>query len=122
MEEIVALERSLYRAMIDRDFQTLQDLLSDDLVYVHSTAVAESKTQYLAGVANGLYEYERIESKDVNIRIHHETAVATGQVEMSVGAAGEPKSLIRLLFTLLWVKQAGRWRLLLRQATRIPTK
>lgn len=120
--EITALEQTLYRAMIERDFATLRDLLADELWYVHSTGVAESKAQYLAAVATGRYEYERIESHDVTIHKHLETAVVTGQVVMSVSAAGEPKSTIRLLFTLVWTKQAGRWRLLLRQATRMPEK
>ena len=119
-EEIVALEQSLYRAMIGRDFATLRGLLSDDVSYMHSTGVAESKAQYLAGVADGLYEYERIESRGVRIHMYRETAVETGVVEMSVGATGEPKATLRLLFTLVWVKQGGRWQLLLRQATRIP--
>ena len=119
-QEITALEQTLYRAMIERDFQTLRCLLSDDLWYVHSTGVAESKEEYLAAVANGRYEYERIASRDLTIRVHADTAVATGTVEMSVSAAGEPKRLTRLLFSLLWVRQAGRWQLLVRQATRIP--
>ena len=115
-QEIAALEQTLYRAMIERDFQTLRSLLSDDLWYVHSTGVAE----YLAAVANGRYEYDRIASRELTIRLHADTGVVTGEVEMSVSAAGEPKRLIRLLFSLLWVRQAGRWQLLVRQATRIP--
>jgi ketosteroid isomerase-like protein len=118
--EILAQETALYRAMIDRDVSTLRELLADELVYVHSTAVAESKPQYLAGVANGLYEYDRIESSDVEVRLRSDMAVETGRVQMSVGAAGESKNTIRLLCVLVWVKEAGRWRLLLRQATRMP--
>lgn len=121
-DEIVALERSLYRAMIARDLRALRELLSEDLVYMHSPGFAESKTQYLAAVADGVYEYDRIESTDVAITMYAEAAVETGQVEMSVGAAGEPKTVIQLLFTLVWVKQASGWRLLVRQATRIPAK
>jgi ketosteroid isomerase-like protein len=120
--EIAAREDALYRAMIERDFQTLRSLLSDDVWYVHSTGVAESKEAYLAAVANGRYDYERIASRNVTIRVHAETAVTTGEVEMSVSAAGEPKRLIQLLFTLLWVRQAGRWQLLVRQATRMPSR
>ena len=120
--EILTQEKLLYRAMIDRDFKYLQKVLSEDLAYVHSTGVLESKAQYLAGIAHGLYEYEYIESKDVAVRIYGEIGVQTGCVEMSVGASGEPKNLIRLLFTLVWVNQAGRWRLCLRQATRIPAE
>ena len=120
-QEMAALEQALYRAMIERDLETLRSLLADDLWYVHSTGVAESKAEYLAAVAGGRYEYERIARRNVTVQVHVETAVARGEVEMSVSAAGEPKRLIRLLFTLLWVKQAGRWRLVIRQATRIPS-
>ena len=106
-QEIAALEHTLYRAMIERDFQTLRSLLADDLWYVHSTGVAESKAEYLAALANGRYDYERIASRDVTIQVHGEIAVATGEVQMSVSAVGEPKALVQLLFTLLWVKQGG---------------
>ncbi|OGA32830.1 MAG: hypothetical protein A3G80_09630 [Betaproteobacteria bacterium RIFCSPLOWO2_12_FULL_62_13b] len=121
-DEILELERSLYRAMVKRDFKALQNLLSEDLVYVHSPGFVESKAEYLAGIANGVYEYDRVESKDVKIRMCGEAAVVTGQVEMSVSPAGEPKTPLQLLFTLVWVKQASRWQLLVRQATRIPAK
>ncbi len=118
-QQIAALEHTLYRAMVERDFHTLRSLLADDLWYVHSTGVVESKAEYLAALANGRYEYERVASTDVAIEVHGDVAVATGEVQMSVSAAGEPKALVRLLFTLLWVKQAERWQLRLRQATRI---
>ncbi len=118
--EIREREQALYRAMIAKDYQALGELLADDVVYMHSTAVAESKQEYFAGVRNGLYDYDRIQSRDVEIRVNGTTAVETGRVEMSVSAKNEPKSVIQLLFTLVWVKRAGRWQLLNRQATRMP--
>ncbi len=117
---IVQAERALYRAMIAQDFEQLEALLADDLSYVHSTGVLESKRGYLAGVANGLYEYEHIESHDVVTSNHGDIAVQTGTVEMSVGARGQPKDVLRLIFTLLWTQRAGRWQLSRRQTTRIP--
>ena len=64
VQQILQTERDLYRAMIAKDFAALEQILSPDLVYVHSTAVAESKKQYLAGVARGLYEYATIATRD----------------------------------------------------------
>jgi ketosteroid isomerase-like protein len=118
--QVLAAAQSLYTAMIRKDFATLEQIMSPDLVYVHSTAVAESKAEYLAGVANGLYEYESIASRDVDTAIHGNVAIMNGTVDMSVGAAGEPKGLIRLLFVLVWLKRAGAWQLAYRQATRQP--
>jgi ketosteroid isomerase-like protein len=118
--QIRAAERSLYAAMLDKDFPALERILSPDLIYVHSTAVAESKTDYLTGVAKGLYEYERIESRDVDVRIHGDVAVMSGIVDMSIGLTIQPKASISLLFVLVWLKRADSWQLTYRQATRRP--
>jgi hypothetical protein len=114
-------EQALYRAMIERDFAALDRLLSPALRYVHSTGVAEGKAQYLEGVANGLYEYGSIASRDVQIRLSDNVAVSTGIVDMSVGARGEPKRMTPLLFVLVWTRKDGAWQLDYRQATRIAT-
>ena len=54
--------------MIAQDFAALDALLADDVVYIHSTAVAENKRGYFAGVRDGLYDYGAIESRDVTVR------------------------------------------------------
>lgn len=117
---IHAAEAALYRAMIAKDFVALEKILSPDLVYVHSTAVSETKREYLAGVAKGLYEYESIASRGVKLEIHGDVAIMSGIYDMGVGETGKPKNMTHLLFVLVWVKQAGAWLLGYRQATRIP--
>jgi ketosteroid isomerase-like protein len=120
--EAAQAEAALYRAMIALDYGALRGLLCEDLVYIHSTAVAESKEEYLQGLADGLYEYASIASRDAKASVHGEIAIQCGEVAMSVGARGAPKEATRLLFTLLWRREAGRWCLRLRQATRIPDR
>lgn len=118
---VVQAEKALYRAMIAQDFAELEALLADELSYIHSTGVLESKRGYLAGVADGLYDYERIESHDVTTTAHGDLAVQTGIVEMCVGARGQTRDVIRLFFTLLWTQRNGVWQLWRRQATRDKT-
>jgi ketosteroid isomerase-like protein len=117
--EIAAAEQALYRAMIRQDFAALDTVLADDVVYIHSTAVAETKNGYLAGVKNGLYDYDAIESDAVTVRFCGEVAVQTGRVRMVVGARDQPKAPIDLLFTLVWKREPVGWRLWQRHATRI---
>ena len=117
--EVAAAEQALYRAMIAQDFATLDALLADDVVYIHSTAVAESKQGYLAAVRQGLYEYEAIASLDVATRFCGDVAIRTGTVAMTVGARGGPRGPINLLFTLVWRREVKDWRLWQRQATRM---
>jgi ketosteroid isomerase-like protein len=119
MDDVVAAEQALYRAMIAQDFAALDALLADDVVYIHSTAVAEDKQSYLAGVRDGLYDYGAIESSNVGVRTHGAVAIQTGTVVMSVAARGQPKAPITLLFTLVWKREQQGWRLWQRQATRV---
>ena len=69
LADIAAAGRTLYRAMIAQDLGVLKILLADDVIYIHSTAVAETKDGYLAGIRNGIYEYGSIDSSDVTIRL-----------------------------------------------------
>ena len=113
-------ERALYDAMIARDFAALEQLLAPDLVYVHSTGIAESRASYLAGVSRGLYEYERIDSRDVKVRGNSAILLQHGICDMRVGAKGTPAALIHLLFVLVWTRSPAGWQLLHRQATQLP--
>ena len=119
MNDIAAAEQALYRAMIAQDFAALDALLADDVVYIHSTAVAEDKQGYLAGVRDGLYDYGTIESSDVSVRTCGDVAIQTGTVVMSVAARGATKAPITLLFTLVWKREQQGWRLWQRHATRV---
>jgi ketosteroid isomerase-like protein len=110
-------ESALYEAMIAVDLDRLDRILSPDLIYVHSTGVAESKAEYLERVKASHYDYTSIASRDVTIRVHGDLAVMDGVLDMGVATGGSPTMMMKLLFVLIWTKQDGRWRLSLRQST-----
>jgi len=118
--EVLRAEQDLYRAMVADDRAALRRILAPDVVYVHSTAVAESRDEYLAGIADGLYEYESVVSRDTRVRIHGEVALIDGICDMRVGAKGSPAVLIHLLFLLAWARRDGQWQLVHRHAVRVP--
>jgi len=120
--EVLRAEHDLYRAMVADDRAALAALIADDVVYVHSTAVSESREEYFAGLDKGLYEYEAVGSRDVRVRVYGDTALTDGVCDMRVGALGKPAVLIHLLFVLAWVRRDGAWRLVHRHATRMPDK
>jgi ketosteroid isomerase-like protein len=117
---VAAAEQALYRAQIAQDFAALEKLLADDVVYIHSTAVAENKQEYFAGIREGLYDYASIDSSDVSLRHSGDVAIETGTMTMVVGERGKPKAPITLLFTHVWKREQQSWRLWQRHATRVP--
>ena len=118
---IAEREQALYAAMLASDYPVLDALLSDRVQYVHSNGVAEGKTEYLAGLRRGLYEYGDITRLSGATRLFEDVAITTGVIDMLVGAEGSAKGTVRLRHVLVWANEGAAWRLLLRQATRIPT-
>jgi hypothetical protein len=117
---IADCEAELYRAMLAFDYPALDGVLSDEVSYIHSTGVVETKAEYFAGMRDGLYEYGAIRILSARTQMFDGVAMTSGVMEMLVGAKGSEKSTIRLQHVLIWRLEAGTWRLLLRQATRIP--
>jgi hypothetical protein len=113
-------ENELYKAMLAFDYPALDGILSDEVSYIHSTGVVETKAEYFAAMRRGLYEYGAIEIAGSQTRMFDGVAITSGVMEMLVGANGSAKGTIRLQHVLVWRQEAGTWRLLLRQATRLP--
>jgi hypothetical protein len=119
-ETIANREAELYKAMLAFDYAALDRLLSDGVRYIHSTGVVETKADYFAGMRAGLYEYGDIRIISNETQVFGQAAMTTGVMEMLVGAQGSAKGTIRLQHVLIWRLESGTWRLLLRQATRLP--
>jgi ketosteroid isomerase-like protein len=118
-KRIAEREQALYAGLTASDADALAEVFSDDLTYIHSTSVAETKAENLAGQRHGVHKHGRITPLDKRTRVFGDVAVTRGMIDMVDTAHGAPYT-IRLQETLVWVKEAGTWRLLVRQATRLP--
>jgi len=117
--EIKKLEDRRFRAMIDNDFDTLDKLLGDNLVYTHSTAQSDTRAEYIALCKRGAFKYRKIECPIENIQVYGDTAVVTGHTKMDVIAEGKPKQL-NSRYTDVWIKGAKGWQMVVWQSTPIP--
>src|SRR3546814_10039307 len=64
------LEERRYAAMLAADTGTLEELLHDALVYMHSTGGADTKESYITGVRDGAFAYKAVERDDQTVRVH----------------------------------------------------
>jgi hypothetical protein len=77
--EIKKLEDRRFQAMIDSDFDTLDKLLSDNLIYTHSTAQSDTRAEYIALCKKGVFKYLKIERPIENIQVYGDTVVVTDE-------------------------------------------
>lgn len=119
LREIAAREAALYAAITASDGDALGDLMSEHITYIHSTGIAETKAENIAGQRHGVHKHGAIVALRKDTRVDGDLAVTRGVIDMVDTAHGAPFT-IRLLETLVWVKESGTWRLFLRQATKQP--
>lgn len=104
---------------MDGDPLVLEKLLSDDLIYTHSSGVVDDKTAFLARVQSGLYR--RLEQKNVDVRARGHTAIVTGLAEIETQAQGKRKALV-VRFVNIWIHSDSGWQNMLWQATVVPAQ
>jgi ketosteroid isomerase-like protein len=116
---IRALEDRRYRAMTDADVATLEELLSDDLVYGHSDASRDTKQSYLDKIAGGYFDYGPLSHPEAGIVVHGDVAVVTGDMVGEVRILGQTRVLNSSALAV-WAREDGRWALLAFQPTKYP--
>lgn len=120
-QQVLQAEKDRFAAMVKGDRGALEKLLADDLTYTHSTALLETKEQFLKSVTTGNIDYVSIvpSETDWKIRINGNTAVVNGVAAVNVLDTGKDRK-IRIRFTTVQANRGGAWQLLAWQSTVIP--
>jgi ketosteroid isomerase-like protein len=117
--EVQAAENTWIAAIKAHDAAALDRVLSDDLIYVHSGGVVDSKAQYIAKVTSGKQVYKSVDQFKMKIRVDGALAAAQYWARMQgINATGNFDD--NLVVSHTWVKTATGWRLAYHQTTRVP--
>ncbi len=119
--EALAAEDQRYAAQLQQDFDALDRLLADDLVYIHSNALVDSKQSFIESLRSGSVKYLSMKRSDVRVRTFGCVAVITGLANYDVHFNGKDLS-VELRFHSLWTRRDGRLQFGSWQSTRTPPK
>ena len=117
--ELSSLEDRRCAALIQGDVARLADLLSDDLLWTHSSARQDTKSSFLAALGEGSTRYLEIQRSEEKIRVRGDVAVFTGVADMRAIVKAEEK-VLRNRYLNVWTREDGRWRMLAWQSTAAP--
>ncbi|MFW0773094.1 nuclear transport factor 2 family protein [Paenarthrobacter nitroguajacolicus] len=113
---IEALEAKRYRAVVDADYDTFEDLCHERLVYTHSLGDRDSLTSYLEKLRAGFYRYHRIDHPVEDIILIGNTALVLGQMNAELTVNGTYKTLANSALAV-WIKEDETWKFLAYQPT-----
>ncbi len=117
---IAELEQRRQAAMLAGDVATLDELLSESLVYTHSNAESDGKRQYLDKLASGALRYHTLAFDDTEVVcVGTDTVLTTGRMRGRVEVDGALRQLDSR-FTTVWLRAQGFWRLVSFHAAPVP--
>jgi len=117
-DEVLQAERNWAASVVAGDFDRVEALLDDTLIYAHSTGIIESKDQYLGKLRSGAQHYDSIEHEKTTVRVHGDAAVVHSIGVMTGKNANGPFH-DRLMIMHFWVNTDGKWLLGAHQTTRL---
>lgn len=112
-------ELSRFKVMVAKDRKGLEAVMHRDLVYFHSSGVADNKDSYIASIFSGKSNYQSIDPVELVTRVYGKTGINTGIVNIvNLGADGKETPL-KLRFTDVFVFEDGRWQMVSWQSTKL---
>ena len=106
-----ALEEQRYRAMLGADLATLDQLFDEALTYTHSSGVIDTKSSYLAGVRDKLWEYKNIARENERVVLRSNAALVFCRLRIDVVVRGAPRKVDSNALAV-WVREGQQTRLL----------
>jgi chaperonin GroEL (HSP60 family) len=103
IKAINALELQRFEAQVKKDYVALDKILSNDLIYTHSSGKVDSKESYIQSIKDGKSVYESIESEEMKTKVlGGHTAIISGTCRIKLG--GATPSEVHLRYTDVYVK------------------
>jgi hypothetical protein len=120
-EEALRAEDARYAAQTSNDFAAMERLFGEDLVYIHSSAVVDSKASYIESMHSGTVKYRVMRRSDVTVRTYGCVGIISGNANFDVTVKGQDLA-VELRFHSIWAKRGGGLQFVSWQATRVPPK
>lgn len=117
--DILEVENARFIAMTDGDLDTLDMLIADSALYIHSSGTIDTKHEYLTKLATGKFRYATVVAEDMRITGLGEAVALTYRMQARVFFP-TGQHLIRAQATAIWRQYDDGIRLELFQSTPIP--
>lgn len=118
--EVLTAVEKFRLALLAEDHETLRSLTSRDLSYGHSSGLIETQEDFLKVFESKAQDYQVWDVSDLSVSFHGKTiAMVRYNVKAEISTNGNLNKL-DLGLLMVWIKEDGAWKLLARQAFRVP--
>ena len=106
-------------ALTKRDLTTLDQIWTDDYVFINPRGELVTKSQRLSNLKAGATEFQAVRPKSERMEVHGNVALDVGTVTLEGTKYGGKESSGDYRYMTVWVNNGGRWQMIANQITRI---
>jgi hypothetical protein len=117
VDEALAAEDARFKAQMGGDGAAMNKLFGDDLVYIHSSTVVDTKKSFIESITSGNVKYRSMSRGESKVRTYGGVAIVSGSAKFEVTVKGENRTL-DLLYHAIWAKRSGGPQFISWQATK----
>ncbi len=118
-QAVLELSKNKFDWMIRMKYDSLESVLDDRLLFVHSNGLAETKPELIQDIKSGKLRYTNIQVLEASARLYPTTMIVNGKGKFTVTLEGNNMEL-NLSYTEVYVQKDGKWLLASRHANRLP--
>ena len=119
-DSVAAAAEKLRVLMVDPDPVQLEAIVAEDLSYGHSGGKIDTRTSFIADLVSGKSDFVSIDITDQTIKVSQNAAVVRHTLTAQTLDGGKPGT-VKIHILQVWQQQGGTWKLLARQAIRLPS-
>ena len=118
-QALLDLSKKKFGWMIRMQYDSLEAVLDDRLLFVHSNGWTETKQEFIQDIKSSKLRYTNIQVLESSVRIYPATAIVTGKGKFNVLLDGSPLD-INLFYTEVYILKNDKWLLASRHSNRLP--
>ena len=118
-KEVATAIEIFKKGIVDADKDLLNSISAEELVYGHSSGKVQNKAEFIAEIVSKLPAYLSVDMTDQTIKISGNAAIVRHIYSAETMNNGTP-GRVKIGNMLIWQKQHGKWKLLARQAYKLP--
>lgn len=111
LDQVIALEKSRFAALVSGDLQTLETMLDDQVAYTHTNGIFDTKASLLGSIRSGVRKYLAFDCVTLTGTAFGTTFVLNGRSAIRYEARGNVVSA-EIAHTSVWRADGATARLI----------
>ena len=116
-EKVESLNNAIF---VKKDSLALESLLGKEIVYCHSSGKVENRQEMIKNALGNASTYSNVKTEITNIVTHKKTIVIRHIITATENLKDGKTSTLKLGVVQTWVNEDKEWKLIGRQAVKLP--